>query len=321
MNGVAPPTKRRKTSNEEDANGVISPIQSDIWFDDGSVILQAESTQFRVHRTMLARHSSVFRDIFHGPQPHDESLIEGCPIIPLSDSAEDIRLALIALYDGGGYHSRRALRFPVVAAMLRIGKKYKLNHLHDEAITRLQSEFPSTLENWEVMSPEYTHIVLQKGILFDIVNLATECGVWSIFPAAYYLCVQDLDPLLSGEQRDDGTVARLPFSIQKACILGREKILIAQAEHTLGWLDDEEISDRCENPMACARACLEISRCIWKPMPDVSRGLEKWSDVKTDGLCRSCREDAKEIHQDGRQKMWEMLPSFFDLPDWEELKG
>jgi hypothetical protein len=88
---------------------------------------------------------------------------------------------------------------------------------------------------------------------------------------------------LSGEQRDDGTLARLPFSIQKACILGREKILIAQAEHTLRWLDDEEISDRCENPSACARACLEISRCIWKPMPDVSRGLEKWSDVKTDG--------------------------------------
>ena len=76
--------------------------------------------------------------------------------------------------------------------MLRIGKKYKLNHLLNEAITRLQSEFPSTLEEWEVMSPEYTHVVFQKGILFDIVNLATECGVRSIFPAAYYLCVQDL---------------------------------------------------------------------------------------------------------------------------------
>jgi hypothetical protein len=76
--------------------------------------------------------------------------------------------------------------------MLRIGKKYKLNHLHDEAIVRLQSEFPSTLKEWEGLSPEYTHIVFQKGILFDIVNLATDCGVQSIFPAAYYLCVQDL---------------------------------------------------------------------------------------------------------------------------------
>lgn len=100
MDDLASPTKRRKTSNEEGANEVISPIQSDIWFDDGSVILQAESTQFRVHRTILARHSSVFRDIFDVPRPHDESLIEGCPIIRLSDSAEDIRLALIALYDG-----------------------------------------------------------------------------------------------------------------------------------------------------------------------------------------------------------------------------
>lgn len=73
-----------------------------------------------------------------------------------------------------------------------MGKKYEFEHLRDEALIRLTSEFPSTLQQWEVMPPEYTHIVFQKGILFDIINLATECGVRSIFPAAYYLCVQDL---------------------------------------------------------------------------------------------------------------------------------
>lgn len=96
---LPPPAKRRKTGNEG-GNEVVCPVRSDIWFDDGSVILQAESTQFRVHRTMLARHSPVFRDIFSIPQPGDEALIEGCPIIHLSDSAEDIRLTLLALYDG-----------------------------------------------------------------------------------------------------------------------------------------------------------------------------------------------------------------------------
>ena len=72
---------------------------SDLWMDDGSIVLQAENSQFRVHRSMLSRHSSVFRDMFSVPQPTDEKNIEGCPVIYLPDSAEDVSCLLSALYD------------------------------------------------------------------------------------------------------------------------------------------------------------------------------------------------------------------------------
>ena len=80
----------------------------ELWFSDGSVVLQAESTLFRVHKSQLARRSIVFSDMFTLPQPvvstshatfSDESH-EGCPVVRLHDTAADVANLLLALYDG-----------------------------------------------------------------------------------------------------------------------------------------------------------------------------------------------------------------------------
>jgi hypothetical protein len=89
---------------------------SDLWFDDGSVICQAENTLFKVHMSQLARHSVCFRDMFSLPQPvsrrcSSTDLASTCitgnsqqsyriPVIQLHDSAEDVGNLLTALYDG-----------------------------------------------------------------------------------------------------------------------------------------------------------------------------------------------------------------------------
>lgn len=82
--------------------------------------------------------------------------------------------------------------FPILAAMLRLGKKYEIDYLRDEALTRLTSEFPRTLKEMQLLPPEYSYIKHQKGILYDIINLARETAVYSILPVAFYLCLQDI---------------------------------------------------------------------------------------------------------------------------------
>jgi hypothetical protein len=81
---------------------------TDLWFCDGSVILQADTTLFRVHKSQLSRRSIIFADMFTLPQPAvttthatlaDETY-EGCPIVKLHDSAVDVANLLLALYDG-----------------------------------------------------------------------------------------------------------------------------------------------------------------------------------------------------------------------------
>ena len=42
---------------------------TDFWFDDGNVVLQVESTLFRVHRSILSMRSEVFQGMFSVPQP------------------------------------------------------------------------------------------------------------------------------------------------------------------------------------------------------------------------------------------------------------
>jgi len=87
------------TSNADSESSAIL-TRSHYWFEDGSIILQAESTQFRVHKTLLARRSTVLGDMFEVPQPADgEPLVEGCLVVHLSDTAEDVEHMVCSLYD------------------------------------------------------------------------------------------------------------------------------------------------------------------------------------------------------------------------------
>lgn len=71
----------------------------DLWFDDGSVVLEVETTLFRVHRSALSSHSTVFADMFSIPQPPDQETIEGCPVVKLPDSASGVACLLEAIYN------------------------------------------------------------------------------------------------------------------------------------------------------------------------------------------------------------------------------
>jgi hypothetical protein len=98
----AAPGKRKRTEELED-KGKSPPVQStSYWFDDGSVIIQAENTQYRVHRSLLSRHSNIFNDMFSLPQPTMDPgpTSEGCPVVFLSDKATDLEHVLSVIYDG-----------------------------------------------------------------------------------------------------------------------------------------------------------------------------------------------------------------------------
>jgi hypothetical protein len=88
---------RTKVSNAE----TRIPERGDPWLDDGNVILQAGSKQFRVHRSILSASSSIFKDMFTLSSPSDGVLVEGCHVVHLSDTADDLHYVLQALYDRG----------------------------------------------------------------------------------------------------------------------------------------------------------------------------------------------------------------------------
>lgn len=82
-------------------NGVTK--HPNLWFDDGNVVLIAESTGFCVYRGVLARQSEVFQDTFQMPLPTAFGDVEmNIPIVYLhDDSAEEIAIMLRVLFTSG----------------------------------------------------------------------------------------------------------------------------------------------------------------------------------------------------------------------------
>jgi hypothetical protein len=74
-----------------------------LWFDDGSLVIQASTVRYRVHRTILCRHSAIFRDMVAMPQQdgpsNSEHTFDGCPLVRMMDSPDDLTMLLEAIYN------------------------------------------------------------------------------------------------------------------------------------------------------------------------------------------------------------------------------
>lgn len=71
--------------------------RSDVWYDDGNMVLKAGSVVFRIHKGVLIARSTVFRDMFAVASVSDETF-EDCPLVHLSDEPSELRHVLKALY-------------------------------------------------------------------------------------------------------------------------------------------------------------------------------------------------------------------------------
>ena len=79
--------------------------RGDPWFEDGNIVLVTStddsSIAFKIHRSVLARHSEVFKSMFEIAEPpqHNESG-ERCPVVYMHDVPLELSSLIKALYDG-----------------------------------------------------------------------------------------------------------------------------------------------------------------------------------------------------------------------------
>ncbi|KAJ7686531.1 hypothetical protein B0H17DRAFT_714011 [Mycena rosella] len=316
-----PPAKRPRTED-------TPPISRSktIWYKDGSVVLQAQNTQFRVHWGVLSLHSSFFRDMQDVPQPPEQESVEGCPLIEVSDTVSDLENLLNALYNP--LFNKESLPFNMVASIVRLGRKYDFKELLDTAIDRLTRLYPSTLAEFHSPPKSPSLITLEKGLQFEVINLATENGIFSILPCAYYRVIEQYStnqaPIFNGIARTDGTIT-LSAADQTVCILAHAKMLVAQFQpgNTLGWcpiLNPATIDEQgCTDPATCRRMKDRLFRAVAVPpkLWALASGftVDKWK------FCPGCTQSTKDQITTGQMNMWESLPSFFDLPPWADLKN
>ncbi|KAJ7634550.1 hypothetical protein FB45DRAFT_789748 [Roridomyces roridus] len=321
MSDIAASPKRQRTEEE------LTPTRSHIWKPFGDIVLQVESTQFRVSRDVLANQSSVFADMFSVPQPPNEPTVEGCPVVILpGDSAKDWELLLDVLYEPFDDKERRS--FAEIAAMLRLGRKYGISTAEANALRRIRFEYPSDCAQWEerVGCDELSKIEDYCGIALDLLKLAYEFGINSCIPTVSLNCLAAYSPdeIFNGIERFGQSRINIPVEIQTQLAFGFMKIMQFQRE-AYPWLDNDEVipCGSCKGETDCTASRHALRRSLsWSGITNNGACflIDLWDPEWSEGFCDDCAEAGKMSFTATRGKAWEALPTFFGLGKWEELK-
>ncbi|KAK7025108.1 BTB domain-containing protein [Favolaschia claudopus] len=311
-----PPAKRQRTDD------IQTIRRSDIWNSDGSVVLQAETIQFRVHWSILARNSSFFRDMQSLPQPPNQPCVEGCPVVEVCDKPSDVENLLKALYDPT-FLCQKVITVSAVGALLRLGRKYDFKDLYQLAVSRLTSEYPANLDEFDALPEEYIAIEGYNGATFDLVNIASDNSIMSILPGAYFFIINKFttEEIFQGVDNEDGTRSCLaPIHIQR-CVSALQTLIIKQAQpnYTFGWALTKSDSE-CTGAARCNAARIDaVHKFVFNPTATFY-GLVQ-PDMVRFNLCARCTSQAKQSINTGRSKIWDELPEAFGLAPWDELKN
>lgn len=318
-------------------------IQSnDIWFQDGTIVLQAETTQFKVYRGILAINSPVFNDMFAVSHPASQDVVDGCALVHLHDKAVDTMHFLKAIHFAGcvsivlntlstltrthptRYYDRNESKdFILIAAVLRLSTKYNVEYLRQRAFHQLSCLYPTTLEAWDHRVDAAIEIFDARP--FAVLKLAKETNHPALLPAAMYLCAdsEDINVILDGLDSIDGSHVELDWDEKRACIRARQNLLLALRSRIFRFLLGTLDVMGCTTPSSCDSSKFKWLRSLEASLNHGSPGVFSikfpWSAFCR-AVCEVCFSTSQAHSNNQRRALWDELPSFFDLPTWEEIR-
>ncbi|KAF7973181.1 hypothetical protein HWV62_15877 [Athelia sp. TMB] len=296
-------------AGEVDPSAESPLVRSKIWFEDGNIVLQAGGIQFKVYRGLLAESSPVFADMFSIPQPlTNENLVEGCAVVHLTDSVSDVTFVLEALFQ-----RKKPLAIEIVVAFVRMGNKYQIDDILNNALRRIYYEFPDTLQDYDD-TEDWSTIECSATVNIDVVNLAREQNLLSVLPIALY-CHHNSGFI---SRMDINCTSGLSSIDERALLKASLPLLHLQAKTSFSWLTNGG-SSNCLTPDYCSKSRNHVLCSSFFFDPEW-RGLNRWDDEWEDGMCGACIADAQGTYAAGRQQLWDQLPVLLGLPDWDELR-
>lgn len=222
------------------------------------------------------------------------------------------------------------LPMKVVAAFLRLGNKYDIELLRDDALKRLHYEYPSTLEEYDNCN-RGSMIVQNSASDFIAANLAHEQSLNSVLMIALYRCCAsgckgNVGWLVDGGREDDAlgdnSTTKLSTDNLLECLKAWEPMKESQVLTTFVWTDFDragvEVDPDCTSPKNCAAVRKDLLLGLFYPHPHLS-GLMTWNTFHSNEMtgslkmCSCCEAVAEEVHSLGRGDFWNELTSIFGL--------
>lgn len=296
------------------------------WFEDGNVVLEAQSTIFKVYKGLLSQESEVFKSMFTLPQPSSgpSELYDGCPLVVLQDSAADIQVFIQAIFNHN-FLTERLDRSPICASLLAITTKYQAQRLRQRVMDPLFQAFPNTLTGFHAAINASATCAANKGPSswsweerIVIANAARKSRTSILLPA--FLLSSSLRSL------DDILRTRTLSEVDRYAIIAAiPKLSVAAREEVYGALfsSDRDLSPNCTQPAQCYQSRHAMMKEIeerpnaFNPFHQLQGGTDSARPGRR--LCDFC---AVRI-ADSEEKMqveWDRLPGIFGLGSWDELR-
>ncbi|KAJ6603345.1 hypothetical protein DFH09DRAFT_1458786 [Mycena vulgaris] len=306
------PTKRKRVETETDP-AEVDPIRSDIWFDDGNIVIQTENVQFRVYKGPLCSDSHVLKQMVEDIA--DSKGVDGCATLHLSDSSIDVGYLLRTIFYRWSYPDNEPIPFDVISAFFQLGRTYGIQLLYQNTFLRLDSAFPSSRDQY-LASQQRTRISVdvtanpRNHIAIETILLARQLDLPILLPAAFWVAATRLDLMID-------KIISLSAADKRTIISSATPLRVAHASYLFGWLDENYMNPECKYRAACIGTKARYALKMWKP--PTTHPMFSWNAASVKGMCASCADAGRKYHTEGSKRLWEELPSFFGLPPWEEL--
>ncbi|KAH9851060.1 hypothetical protein C2E23DRAFT_886809 [Lenzites betulinus] len=273
------------------------------WLEDGSLVVRSQDHFYKVHRTMLQRHSTVLGSLSPSAAADGSEstakTVDGLVVVHIPDKlqvrSEDFEALLEHLYHDAPLDE--SATFPRVASVLRASSAEQLDFpaIHAVARTRLERMFPTGPE------PSFTSEHAEEAL-----TLAVKHDIPSIRKALYYSIATH-----SHDHDDDATDSAVP----RRSPLSPE--LAARCNALLNGLISHFTPILFTVATANHMACTDVFADKWMPSViqpaldenGLCRPLETLEQIiaidwAAEGLCEECVRDKREEWRDEQKDVW-----------------
>ncbi|OJT14413.1 hypothetical protein TRAPUB_9054 [Trametes pubescens] len=278
---------------------------------------------------VLSRHSETFRGLFNTSRPADvdaELKVDGCPVIPVQDSAHDFKHLLHVLYDGLDTYLEpgKPIEFGILAALVRLSYNYQLDRIFAITLGLMKVVFTDDFQAWrarENKTEGTTRVKIKDKNAIEAFNLLRTCGQPELLPVALYICCGlETRVLLRGVERADGSLEKLRDSDLERCLAARDVLELQNAALNRSVFDfADPARQACLAPSTCPVTLHNIGHMAGLGTKSETEARRVFHRILAETpmsvvVCSSCASFVTSGLTMFYENLWRDLPRILDLP-------
>ncbi|TCD64125.1 hypothetical protein EIP91_004506 [Steccherinum ochraceum] len=179
-----------------DANDLEWKHSEVVWYEDGNIIVVAESEGFRVFRSVLSKASTTFAGMFSmSAEGLHQEIYDGCSVVRLTDPVDDIRVLMRAIFDIS-YNVDASLTIDHLTTILSLSDKYDIAALRRNAIVVFKREYFPMPYGQSTLPYRTKHSAADD---FRLANVCVDTQTHELLPMVMLMCAHhELKDILFG---------------------------------------------------------------------------------------------------------------------------